>query len=76
MSPPRHTPTPGQRARHSGLMMSERQAERLRRGQLESRPEDYGSDRGVSRDCDRAAARARAVLEDRRMLRELGLDEV
>ncbi len=73
--PPKHVPTPGQRAWHSGIVMSPRQAERMQRGTLESRPTDYGTDRSVSRDCDRAAARARQVLEDRRIMRALGLDE-
>ncbi len=72
----RTIPTRSQRAYHSALMMTERQVKRLRSGQLESTPAEYGDgNRTAITGADRAAARARSTIEDRRMLRELGLDD-
>lgn len=69
------TPTASQRAWHSGLMMTTRQAKRLAAGKLESQPTDYlAPTAGAAAGSTAALNAARRTLEDRRMLRELGIE--
>ena len=62
-------PTPRGRLLHSAVAMTARQADRMRAGVMESKPVDY---RGATEALKRLA-QARSILEDRALLRELGL---
>jgi len=68
-------PTKHQRARHTALCMSDRQARRIRDGLTESQPgEQHGSSPATA--ADRRRVRLLSEMEDRRMLAELGLEEM
>lgn len=68
----RSKPTAFQKAMLSNATMSARQAARIRSGEtLESQPSDYGHH---GSDEDRRLRDARRAVEDRRIMRELGLE--
>ena len=67
------TPKPSSEmsATHQKSVVSKRQAERMRKGRVESSPEDY---RNIApSEHAKRLHEARSELEDRRMMRELGL---
>ncbi len=64
-------PSSAMSATHQKSVVSKRQAERMRRGRVESRPEDY-KNIAPSEQAKRLHE-ARSRLEDRKMLMELGL---
>ncbi|MFK7962603.1 MAG: hypothetical protein ACRBC3_14720 [Burkholderiaceae bacterium] len=64
-------PSSAMSATHQKSVVSKRQAERMRKGRVESRPEDY-KNIAPSEQAKRLHA-ARAKLEDRKMMEELGL---
>lgn len=69
----RSKPTAFQKAMLSNITMSARQAARIRSGEtLESQPSDYGHH---GSDEDRRQRDARRAVEDRRIMRDLGLVE-
>jgi hypothetical protein len=67
--PPEKPAPAGARVRN-GIRTTARQAERLRNGQRESSPSDYAS---FSSETMRRQANARRLLEERQVLRDLGL---
>lgn len=64
-------PTRNQRSWHNALAMTEKHADRLRRGLTESRPSDYLST--IDEEIERQR-RTRIAIEDRALLLSLGLD--
>lgn len=66
-------PSSAMSATHQKSVVSKRQAERMRKGRVESRPEDY-KNIAPSEQAKRLHA-ARARLEDRQMMKDLGLSD-
>lgn len=64
-------PSSAMSATHQKSVVSKRQAERMRRGRVESRPEDYKNI--APSEHAKRLHEARSRLEDRKMLMELGL---
>ena len=64
-------PTKAQVQYHQRSVLSARHLKRMSEGRQESTPSEYRAMEG--NEADRRAAVARSVLEDRRMMRELGL---
>ena len=67
------SPRPSQDSRktHTSIALTSRQAERIRAGQNESKPSDYANLRGS--EALQRRNEARRILEERQMLRDLGL---
>ena len=70
-TPPKTKPTRAAANWHTSVTITERQAARLRSGRAESKPSDY-ADLAVSAERRRLAD-VRRALEDRQMMRDLGL---
>ncbi|MCO5118371.1 MAG: hypothetical protein M9951_01890 [Burkholderiaceae bacterium] len=64
-------PSSAMSATHQKSVVSKRQAERMRRGRVESRPEDYKNI--APSEHAKRLHEARSRLEDRKMMMELGL---
>lgn len=65
----KYAPTTGMRLSHEATVMSVKQAQRLLAGRTESRPSDWAQ----PTDEMRRLTAARRAVEDRAVLRELGL---
>lgn len=74
MTRPRQKPSRKLARRHSSAVLTPRHIERMKAGRVESLPAEY-RDRLIDPDV-RRQTEARRVLEDRRLMRELGLPDL